>query len=130
MVDPLRDYLLRWWRRQVTKSLERYLNELGCDQDASRIKNHGVVWDGVSNTYKWRVNLDDPEWSIKSEYGLVQVWRLSHAKLILEAGRDCITRAAHSSWWKWDAGSRPFFWRFPREFRVDMMKGNATWVKK
>ena len=47
-----------------------------------------------------------------------------------EAGKDCITRAAYATWWKWDAGSRPFFWRFPEEFRVDMMKGNRTWIKK
>ena len=47
-----------------------------------------------------------------------------------EAGRDCIVRAAHASWWKWDAGSRPFFWRFPEPFIIDMIEGNKTWIKK
>ena len=25
---------------------------------------------------------------------------------------------------------KAFFWRFPREFRVDAIKGNTIWVKK
>ena len=129
-VNPLRNCLLRWWRRRVTQSLGIYLRKLKGEQDTAQAKNHGVVWDEVSKTYKWKINPSAVNWHMESGYGSFQEWRITHAKLIIEAGRDCITRAAHSTWWKWDAGSRPFFWRFPREFRVDMMKGNTTWVKK
>jgi hypothetical protein len=33
----------------------------------------------------------------------------------MEAAKDCITRAAESSWWDWLARSRPFHWRWPEE---------------
>ncbi len=33
------------------------------------------------------------------------------------AGRDCIARCSNSSWWEWDSGSRPLFWRWPEEYR-------------
>jgi hypothetical protein len=31
----------------------------------------------------------------------------------LEPGADTIARAARSSWWVWEDGSRPFHWRWP-----------------
>ena len=64
----------------------------------------------------------DKEWKHKSKYGIAQFWFITVANRISEVGRDCITRAVYVSWWKWDAGSIPFFWRFPEEFQVDMMK--------
>jgi hypothetical protein len=29
---------------------------------------------------------------------------------------DTVIRAARSSWWNWDDGSRPFHWRWPQEW--------------
>ena len=51
-------------------------------------------------------------------------------KKFVEAGRDYVTRASYSTWWKCGAGSRPFFCRFLEAFRLDTMKGNQTWIKK
>lgn len=28
------------------------------------------------------------------------------------AGLDCIQRSAEATWWEWNVGSRPFFWRW------------------
>eukprot|EP00956_Cyclotella_meneghiniana_P007532 scaffold10178_cov23-Cyclotella_meneghiniana.AAC.4 len=31
-----------------------------------------------------------------------------------EPARECITKAGACSWWEWHQGSRPFFWRWPK----------------
>jgi hypothetical protein len=43
--------------------------------------------------------------------------------------RDCIQRCANSSWWEWVVGSRPLFWRWPKEYRSTIRDGVKTWVK-
>ena len=48
----------------------------------------------------------------------------------LIAARECIGRAAETSWWKWDKGSRPFFWRWPEEFMMDVRDGIKPWISK
>jgi len=35
--------------------------------------------------------------------------------LDMEASRDCLQRAVGATWWDWEAGSRLFFWRWPKE---------------
>ena len=85
-------------------------------------KNHGVRGDKTTGTYQWIIRPHENGWKRESEYGSSQLWFITTGQAVAEAGRDCITRAAYATWWKWDAGSRPFFWRFPEEFRVDMMR--------
>ncbi|KAL7570893.1 hypothetical protein ACA910_018953 [Epithemia clementina (nom. ined.)] len=41
----------------------------------------------------------------------------------LEAGLATLHHAELSSWWDWDQGSSPFFWRFPEEWIPDMRDG-------
>jgi hypothetical protein len=43
------------------------------------------------------------------------------------AVRDCILRCCNSSWWEWDAGSRPLFWRWPAEYRSVIRDGLSSW---
>jgi hypothetical protein len=40
-----------------------------------------------------------------------------------EAARDCIVRACNATWWHWDGGSRPFFWRWPKDGQLDAERG-------
>jgi hypothetical protein len=40
---------------------------------------------------------------------------------------DCIRRAANSTWWSWDDGSRPFFWRWPEEYVSQVRDGVNVW---
>jgi hypothetical protein len=47
----------------------------------------------------------------------------------LRPGEDAIRRAAESSWWTWDNGSRPFHWRWPKWCQGvirDGLKGHFT----
>ena len=36
---------------------------------------------------------------------------------------DCISRCFRATWWNWDNGSRPFFWRWPRDYRDVIQNG-------
>jgi hypothetical protein len=45
------------------------------------------------------------------------------------AGRDCISRCCNASWWEWDAGSRPLFWRWPSDYRLVIRDGLPPWIK-
>jgi hypothetical protein len=45
----------------------------------------------------------------------------------MEIVRDCVRRICDSSWWNWDGGSTPFFWRWPSEFRTQMRDGTLLW---
>ena len=100
----------------------KYRRQLETSQGALKTKNRGIRWDKVTMTYQWIIRLDEKGWKNESEYKSSQCG-VTSAKTVAEAGRDCVTRAAYTPWWKWDAGSRPFFWRFPEEFRMDMMEG-------
>jgi hypothetical protein len=41
----------------------------------------------------------------------------------IPAGSDAVTRASRSSWWAWDDGSRPFHWRWPKEYQSRIWDG-------
>ncbi|KAL7573757.1 hypothetical protein ACA910_007789 [Epithemia clementina (nom. ined.)] len=51
------------------------------------------------------------------------------AQLSYRAGRSAVRHAQKSSWWDWDDGSSPFFWRFPLEWQAEMRDGLAPkWI--
>ena len=41
----------------------------------------------------------------------------------LAAGAEAIERCCGSSWWEWDAGSRPFHWRWPKFYQKVVRDG-------
>jgi hypothetical protein len=43
------------------------------------------------------------------------------------AARDCISRCCDASWWVWDRGSRPFFWRWPRDYLGSARDDTKAW---
>ena len=55
--------------------------------------------------------------------------RVAGMKDSIGAGVDCITRATKTSAWEWDGGSRPFFWRWGREYWQEARDGAKVWVK-
>jgi hypothetical protein len=44
------------------------------------------------------------------------------------AGSDCIRRCTLATWWDWEAGSRPFHWRWPSEYRKIFHDGLPPWL--
>ena len=56
----------------------------------------------------------------------------SHSELDkdLIAGKDALDRAKASSFWGWDGGSTPFFWRWQPEVQKDMRDGAKLFVIK
>ena len=56
----------------------------------------------------------------------------SHSELDkdLIAGKDALDRAKASSFWGWDGGPTPFFWRWQPEVQKDMRDGTKLFVIK
>ena len=46
----------------------------------------------------------------------------------LKEGRQAIEKAADSSFWEWDNGSFPYFWRWQPEIKGDLRDGTSLWV--
>jgi hypothetical protein len=40
---------------------------------------------------------------------------------------DCLVRARFSDWFEWSAGSRLFFWRWPKEWQLEARDGMPIW---
>jgi hypothetical protein len=49
------------------------------------------------------------------------------ARLDRAPGYDAIHRVADASWWDWDVGSAPLYWRWPREYREVIRDGLEIW---
>jgi hypothetical protein len=43
------------------------------------------------------------------------------------AARECISRCCDATWWGWDRGSRPLFWRWPKDYLVPARDGAEAW---
>jgi hypothetical protein len=41
----------------------------------------------------------------------------------LVVGSKALAHASDASWWDWDRGSAPFFWRWPKEFQLEIRDG-------
>jgi len=48
----------------------------------------------------------------------------------LEVGRDCISIVSTASWWEWNRGSTPFFWRWPLHARCLVRDGHLPYFLK
>jgi hypothetical protein len=80
-------------------------------------------WQGRKEGYRWTA-------TGKEEY---KSWWRRRVLITLadwEAGGDAIARAARSSWWEWDDGSTPFYWRWPAEYRYVMRDGIKIYSKR
>jgi hypothetical protein len=47
----------------------------------------------------------------------------------LLAAADCIERASNSSFWDWEDGSRPLFWRWSIEYQKQIRDGIPLWYR-
>jgi hypothetical protein len=61
----------------------------------------------------WLISMDKDNW-----------WRNDQERSeSMRAGNKAIHYSNQASWWEWDGGSFPFFWRWPREYIRDTRDG-------
>jgi hypothetical protein len=107
----LRNVMLQRWIRITTRSFLVYLN-------LEKVTHEIVKWD--KGKYGWSM-------SGKSTY--ITWWHGSPraGNQDMEIERDCVRRICDSSWWNWDGGYTPFFWRWSSELRTHMRDRNPLW---
>jgi len=71
----------------------------------------GYVWrpGGLAAYKRWRNKYQQPESLC--------------VRACVDAGIDCLMKASLASAWEWDGGSRPFFWRWGREYWKEARDG-------
>ena len=56
----------------------------------------------------------------------IDLWNWERDK---EAGMEALGKARNSSFWDWDGGSFPFFWRWQPEILTDVRDGTKLWIQ-
>jgi len=115
-IRALQGWLLGWWKRHTTKTFCNWL------QSQHPRAGFGTVTKGmwVSKTnagYKWtsQGQREYRQWYVRRRFAKVQQ--------DLVPGTDAVSRAADSSWFGWDDGSRPFHWRWPLFYQSTIRDG-------
>ena len=114
-------FLLRIWKRRLTKSFTTYLNNEV--MKVPKHKNSNWVLKSTDGFWRWDTGGQD-------RYRNWWMSRWVKGRRDIDAGRDALTRGANSSWWGWDDGSHPFFWRWPKEYRLQMRDGIRVYAQK
>jgi len=97
ILSPLRNFFLRWWRKNVMRSF--------------------LTW--FRQKYKNCV--------LGHTLNLKRIFRNKTAYRDWLAGKDCIRRCSWATWWDWDVGSRPLHWRWPMEYQEAIRDGLPPW---
>jgi hypothetical protein len=119
-VPLFRKRMLSRWKVNVRKSFGQFLAikypKLAALESASckMVQFQGLEW-----KYAWTG--DRPHG--REVYKRWWLTRLSVARLDWVEGCDAVARAARSTWWNWDDGSRPFHWRWPLEYQATIRDG-------
>ncbi len=150
--DRLRVKLLCMWRRgllrhfwlwvkaqhrELEASLEWCTSQFGWSNTPGAIKPDAplVFWDRSTSSYRWFRKRQGVGRKLEGRFKPVGRKRYSAAwqlqSTILGPSKDgvkeCMEKAAGCTWWKWDAGSRLFFWRWPKEYVIEARDGCKCW---
>jgi hypothetical protein len=98
----LRGVLLRRWRKITTSSLLNFLDFKPTSPVVAKQAEGHYAWltPGRKAYCTW---LHGSPWSGNQD---------------VDIGRECVQQISDCSWWNWDGGSTPFFWRWPSYFRT------------
>ena len=112
-MEPIREFLLRRWRRNLTRSFVAY----------RRNRLPRALTDGTQKSWHWtRAGRQGHTWTTGGQDAYRRWWRVirSHPSSLVDMGPglECLRKAAGASWWDWDEGSRLFFWQWPAEGRT------------
>lgn len=118
-LELIRIALLRAWRRRVARDFRQWYQRLRPSAD---LISTAAVVTRQRGTYVWCKG-GRPRYT--------KYWRdlanVSRKDWI--AGADCIGRSSDATWWEWDQGSRPLFWRWPKEYVPSIRDGLPLWFK-
>ncbi len=121
-MDIAREYGLRWWKKALYRgfmwwSKNKHSKQVKRAKAWNDKKGPAVQFNLETKRYEWR-------WKAKGVANYRSWWvRRYRASEDYKAGRDALYRGLWSSWWDWDAGSRPFFWRWPPDSQNLMRDG-------
>jgi hypothetical protein len=99
---------LGWLRELPTLQVKKALDTL-------RVKFFLRIWirKVASNFWRWMIDMNNAGWWRDHE----DRWRS------FDAGLKAIHYTLQASWWEWDGGSFPFFWRWEQEFVREVWDG-------
>jgi hypothetical protein len=121
----IRSFGLRFWRRKVTSSFFLWFHKRYQARPSDKVI---VFWQKEKAQYVWSAGQKRryrAHWKHMREANA----KNDRGQNDMEAAKYCITRAAESSWWDWLDGSRPFHWRWPKEYQKTMRDGLKLWYK-
>jgi hypothetical protein len=121
-LDMLNGILLTWWKRQVVKSLCKYLE--------TPRERESVVESQITNSIHGKLCCFG--WATTGRASYRAWWflvdRTGYHEKDHTIVKDCILRVADSTCWLWGGGSTLFLWRWPDEFRKSIRDGTSLWL--
>ena len=122
-LEGIRTLGLLWWKRSLLHSYVKWLYLHTAVANHKKKVHEWVIWHRKSKRYQW---------SQSGRAGYLKCWKKHRqlAPLDIEAGLECIARAANSTWWEWTDGSRPFFWKWNPDYQLSIRDGVPPWLEK
>jgi hypothetical protein len=122
-LETIRELLLaKKFKLGVTRSFFDFVK--GEYPSLSKSERPCVVWEG--SRYAW-LSRGGRTVGKKLYRGWWQSFWTNTAAAEKFPGWDAVSRAAKSSWWDWDGGSAPFYWRWPGSYRHIIRDGLPIW---
>jgi hypothetical protein len=125
-LDRIRTFLLAWkLKLGVTSSFLGYVRTTYPNLEEQRPDRPAVEWKEANSKYVWCSCGHNLVGKKAYQGWWTSFWDVAAAEKF--GGRDAVGRAADSSWWDWDTGSAPIYWRWPEEYRTVVRDGLEIW---
>ena len=106
------------WDQEV---LMIFPKDLKKEERRTLIRSFNHIREVMLGYWKRKVKRDFAEWLAKTD-----IKDPKTLALVKERGMDAGRRADLASWWNWDGGSTPFFWRWPEIYRDEVLFGGPV----